>query len=90
MPPAFVLRLPPIVALPSAASDSGNSRPASCAACCTSCSTQPASTVIVPLMASTSRTRFKRFSDSTIASPDVSGVAPPTSPVLPPCGTIGV
>ena len=35
VPPALVDRLPPIVQLPSAASDSGNMRPASAAACCT-------------------------------------------------------
>jgi hypothetical protein len=28
-----------------------------------------------------------RVSDSTISSPDACGVPPPTSPVLPPCGT---
>ncbi len=51
---------------------------------------QPASTIIVLFKGSTVRIRFMRASDSTIARPDVSGVAPPTMPVLPPCGTIAV
>ena len=52
-----------------------------------SCSMQPASTVMVALTGSTARMRSSRASDSTIAAD--SGTPPPTSPVLPPCGTIG-
>ena len=37
---------------------------------------------------STSRMRSSRLSDSTISL--CNGIWPPTSPVLPPCGTIGV
>ena len=88
-PPALVERLPPMVHEPSAASDSGNNRPASRAASCTVCKIQPASTVIVLFNASMPRTRFMRASDSTSALPDASGVAAPDMPVLPPCGTIG-
>ena len=90
MPPALVLRLPPIVALPSAASESGNSRSCARAAACTSSRTQPASAVSVLLAGSTARMRVMRLSDTRIARPVSSGVAPPTSPVLPPCGTTGV
>jgi hypothetical protein len=46
--------------------------------------------VIASLSASSARTRFIRVSDTTTERPDASGVPPPTSPVLPPCGTIGV
>ena len=59
-PPALVDRLPPIVQLPSAASDSGNMRPSSAAACWTAASGTPASTVSVAFAASTARTRFIR------------------------------
>ena len=68
MPPALVDRLPPIVQLPSDASDSGNWSPAAAAASCTAASGRPASTVIVALAASSARTRVIRASDSTISS----------------------
>ena len=48
----------------------------------------PASQVMVFEVGSTSRMRSSRLSDSTISL--CSGVWPPTRPVLPPCGTIGV
>ena len=48
----------------------------------------PASTIIVRVTVSTSRSAASRVSDSTI-SPCI-GVWPPTSPVLPPCGTTAV
>src|SRR3989449_10111260 len=88
MPPALVERLPPIWQLPSAASESGNSRPASSAARCTLASTQPASTVIVSLRRSRPRTRFILASASTISRRFPVGTEPPERPVLPPCGTI--
>ncbi len=88
VPPALVERLPPMVQLPSAPSDSGNRRSASAAACCALASTTPASQVMVLDAASISRMRSSRVSDSTI-SPSC-GVCPPTRPVLPPCGTIAV
>ena len=59
--------------LPSAASDSGNMRPSSAAACWTSASGTPASTVSVALAGSTARTRFIRASERTIALPRVVG-----------------
>ena len=76
-----------MVQLPSAPSDSGNSRPAAAAASCARASTTPASQVMVFEVGSTSRMRSSRLSDSTISP--LSGVWPPTRPVLPPCGTIG-
>ncbi len=88
MPPAFDDKLPPIVQLPSAPSDNGNSRSASAAACCALISTTPASHVIVFDAASTSRMRSSRVSETRSSPP--CGICPPTSPVLPPCGTIGV
>ena len=42
MPPALVETRPPTVQEPSEASDSGNSNPASAAACCTLCKVAPA------------------------------------------------
>jgi hypothetical protein len=48
------------------------------------------STVIVRLAASMPRTRFKRVRLSSTWVPLGSGTEPPTKPVLPPCGTIGV
>ena len=77
-----------MVQLPSAPSDSGNRRPAAAAASCARASTTPASQVMVFEVGSTSRMRSSRLSDSTISP--LSGVWPPTKPVLPPCGTIGV
>ena len=88
VPPALVARLPPMVQLPSAARLSANRKPARCAASCKACKTQPASAVIVRLLASTSRTAFMRERLSTTCVPEPSGVDPATSPVLPPCGTI--
>ena len=77
-----------MVQLPSAARLSGNSRSRSAAACCTACSTQPASTVIVRLAASIVRTRFSRARLSSTCVPLASGTPPPTSPVLPPWATM--
>ncbi|MNT55525.1 hypothetical protein D3C72_1927670 [compost metagenome] len=77
-----------MVQLPSAARLSGNSKPAAAARSCTASSTQPASTVRVRFFSSRSRTRFMRLRLSKTWRPDWSGTAPPTSPVLPPCGTI--
>jgi len=51
---------------------------------------QPASTVMVSLSGSSARMRFMRCRLSSTELPRSSGVPPPTSPVLPPCGTIGV
>src|SRR5207237_566446 len=88
MPPALVERLPPIWQLPSAASESGNRRPTSSAACCTLASTQPASTVMVSFRRSMLRMRFMRPSASTISRRLPVGTEPPDRPVLPPWGTI--
>src|ERR1700730_5874892 len=50
----------------------------------------PASTVIVFEARSISRSARMRVSESTIAPSPAPGIWPPTSPVLPPCGTTGV
>jgi len=57
------------------------------AARCTVSSTQPASTTMLKLAGSAARTRSMRSRLTTSSSPAAEGVAPPTSPVLPPCGT---
>ena len=77
-----------MVQLPSAPSDSGNSRPASEARCCAICSTTPASQVMVLEAVSISRTLSIRRIETT-TSP-LCGVWPPTRPVLPPCGTSAI
>ena len=77
-----------MVQLPSAARLRGNRKPATWAASCTICSTQPASTVMVRLSASTARTAFMRARFRTTWVPELSGVEPTTRPVLPPCGTM--
>ena len=58
------------------------------AACWAFCRTQPASTVIVMFAASMPRTRSSRARLSTSCLPLASGTEPPTSPVLPPWGTM--
>ncbi|OIQ89913.1 hypothetical protein GALL_282210 [mine drainage metagenome] len=63
--------------------------PAPSAACCTAASTQPASATSTPSAVDMSRMRFMRLSDSSSWVPPASVVAPPTKPVLPPCGTMG-
>ncbi|MOA13851.1 hypothetical protein D3C78_1339170 [compost metagenome] len=78
---------PPTVALPSEARDKANSRPAPAAACWAASTEQPASSVMLLSSASTRRTAVMRSRLSTTSRPEASGVEPPTSPVLPPCGT---
>ena len=73
---------------PAEANHSGNSRPALSAAARAASSVMPASTIIVPVTVSSSRSAARRVRDKTI-SPCI-GVWPPTRPVLPPCGTIAV
>ena len=51
---------------------------------------QPASTVMVSALGSIARMRFMRRKDKTMDCPESSGVAPPTSPVLPPWGTMAM
>ena len=51
-------------------------------------SVAPASTVMVLVTGSISRILVMRLSESTISL--LNGICPPTSPVLPPCGTIAV
>ena len=51
---------------------------------------QPASAVIVLLTGSIARMRFMRPMASTMPAKPISGTEPPTRPVLPPCGTIGM
>ena len=79
-----------MVQLPSDASERGKSRSAASAAACASASVTPASQIITLLSASTSRIARRRWVETMISSPLKSGVWPPTSPVLPPCGTMGV
>ncbi len=74
-----------MVQLPSAPSDSGNSRSTSAARCWAICSTTPASQVMVFEAVSMSRILSIRRIEMT-TSP-LCGVCPPTRPVLPPCGT---
>jgi hypothetical protein len=81
--------MPPTVALPSDASESGNRRPAAAAASCAASTVQPASTVIALSSGSTRRTARMRSSETTTSVPESSGVEAPTRPVLPPWGTIG-
>ena len=88
MPPALVERLPPMVQLPSAPSDSGNRRSTSEARCWATCSTTPASQVMVLEAVSSSRILSNRRIEMT-TSP-LCGVCPPTRPVLPPCGTSAI
>ena len=88
VPPALVDRLPPMVQLPSDASDNGKRRPAAAAASCVAASVTPASTVIVALAVSSARTASMRVSATTTWSRASIGVAPPHMPVLPPCVTI--
>ena len=89
-PPALVETLPPIVQVPSDASDSGNSRSAASAAACASASVTPASQIMTSACGSTSRIARKRWVETMISSPLSSGVWPPTSPVLPPCGVMPI
>ncbi len=90
VPPALVDRLPPIVQLPSAASDSGNSMPASAAACWTAASVTPASAVTVAFARSSAR-MARSCARATTRSHGRTHPASPrrTCPVLPPWGTIG-
>ena len=74
VPPALVPRLPPIVQVPSDASESGNRRSAPSAASCARSRVTPASTVMVSESGSTSRMRSMRESDSTISSPPSNGI----------------
>ena len=87
-PPALVEMLPPMVQVPSDASDSGNRRSAASAAACASPSVTPDSQVITLLSMSTSRIARRRWVEMMISLPLKSGVWPPTRPVLPPCGTM--
>ncbi len=86
----MVDRLPPIWQLPSEPMRSGKSHLASWATARAWLSVRPASTVMVAFTASTARTRFRRDRLSTTASPAAPGTAPPSSEVLPPCGTTGM
>ncbi len=63
--------------------------PSASAASCRFCRMTPASHVTFRPSRSMAAIRFNRLRESTSASPLSSGVAPPTMPLLPPCGTIG-
>jgi FAD/FMN-containing dehydrogenase len=82
---AFVAIMPPTVALSRAARSTPKSRPCSCAAAVTAASVTPAPTVACAAATSigsivVSRCRLSKTSPA-------HGTAPPTSPLLPPCGT---
>jgi len=79
--------LPPIWQLPSLASESGKKRWCAAAAVCTSCKMQPESTVIV---LSARLTRRMRLSLLKLSSTPLWAMLPPTVPVLPPCGVMGM
>src|SRR5690554_6007790 len=87
-PPAFVAMVPPMVAVARAAKSTPYRQPAARAAASTASTVAPAPAVSWPTAASTSPTAFSRAVESTTCP--ASGTAPPTRPVLPPCGTTGV
>src|SRR5437879_11954293 len=82
--------VPPIWQEPSAPRLTAYRRPASAAAGGTAARTQPASTSMELLAASTPRTlRMRARLTMTGGDPWASGTAPPHRLVLPPCGRIG-
>ncbi len=85
MPPALVATMPPTVACSRAPRSTAKANPAASAWACSRASGTPAPTVTWRAAASTGSSRSRRRR-STTTSP-ANGVAPPTSPVLPPCGT---
>mmetsp|Transcript_115713 Transcript_115713/g.226937 ORF Transcript_115713/g.226937 Transcript_115713/m.226937 type:complete len:218 (-) Transcript_115713:245-898(-) len=85
-PPALVATLPPIMQEPFAARSSGNVNPFSPTCAFNHSSTHPASHVTTPALESMSMILFMRLVDR-INSPLSVPTAPPTKPVLPPCGT---
>ena len=87
-PPAFVARFPPIVQLPFAARFSGKYRFFASVIVWICSRIQPASAVMDRLTSDISLTVFILAVDRIKALPDLSGMPPPTSPVLPPWVTI--
>ena len=86
-PPALVDTSPPMVALPLAPSDSGKTQPCASAAAWTVSRIAPASATSSSEAASMLRIPFIRDRLSSTLPPSGAGMPPPTSPVLPPCGT---
>ena len=84
-PPAFVATRPPIVAESRAPRSMPTSQPAARAAVCASARVTPDAAVISPASASRSVIWLSRRMLMTTSPPR--GTEPPTSPVLPPCGT---
>ena len=89
VPPALVEMRPPMVADPLPPSVRGKRIPSLSAASCRVCKMTPASHSASIASVSIERMAFIRRSESSTAEPLPSGVAPPTIPLLPPCGTIG-
>ncbi len=79
-----------MVAEPFPPSVSGKRRLCASAASCSVCRITPASQTAWRDSVSRPRILFIRRSDSRIALPLLSGVAPPHMPLLPPCGTIAM
>ena len=80
--------MPPTVATSRAPRSTPYCQPASAACRCSRASGTPACAVICPVRGSTEPIASSRRRSST--SSPCSGTEPPTRPVLPPCGTIGV
>ncbi len=87
-PPAFVAIAPPTVAESRAAQSIPNCHPAAAACAWTAAIVAPAPATTVP-SAATGASPDSRRVDSTTAPSTPAGTPPPTSPVLPPCGTTG-
>ena len=89
-PPAFVARFPPIWAVPSEARERGNILFASSAASLKLDKITPASTVITFSSELRERILFIRSKDNRIPEGPLSCICPPTKPVPPPYGIIGI
>ena len=85
-PPALVLTAPPTVALARAPQSTAKSSPAARACSCSRSMVTPAPAVTCWAATSTGPSESSRRSDSSTSPPR--GTLPPTSPVLPPWGTI--
>ena len=87
VPPAFVEIRPPIVADPFPPKVKGKRLPTFAAASCKFCRITPASHVTKPSSASIAVMLFIRRRERISCCPLLSGVAPATMPLFPPCGT---
>ena len=87
-PPALVATAPPTVALARAPQSTPKSSPAARAWRCNASIVTPAPAVTCAAGTSTGSRRVRPRKDSTTVGRSHAGTPPPTSPVLPPCGTI--